>query len=319
MFRSISTDMSRYENRNSYIKQLTEGDIVRHRDGSVWVVKGCVHPHEGFVAIPRVVDGKKLKRLMEVEEMIKRYYLHYIRNLPEIGRDVPIVPVGDVLEVRRWSIDGRSCGNAFLRQIIQTFDLLGLSCGIAGSHLGGYSSAESDVDIHCLNSPDAYSRISSLYSLGVLKHLDFNEAIREAMEVSESLELKKHAELITKRYLQGVYKRRKVTIRIVDCSRVRGFLGPYVDFRRAELVVKITESDYRTPAILRADVVRASTLVNKDLHLLTHRLRFVELPVGTLLSIEGAIATNTSGNSIVNLDESKIEWLLLPSQSRATL
>ncbi|MEM0066314.1 MAG: hypothetical protein QW741_02025 [Sulfolobales archaeon] len=298
--------------------QLTEGDIIKHKDGSVWVVKGCVHPLEGFVAIPRVVDGKKLKRVVEVEELINRYYLHYIKNLPEIGRDVPIVPKRDVFEVRRWSIEGRNCSNTFLQQLLQTFDSLGLNCGIAGSNLGGYSSAESDVDIHCSSSPDAYDKVSSLYSQGVLKHLDFDEAIREVIEVSESLELKKHAELITKKYLQGMYKRKRVTIRIIDCGRLKKFLGPYEDLKKAELVVKVVESDYRTPAILRADVVRASVLVDKHVHLLTHRLRFVELPVGTLLYLEGTIALNTYGNSIVNLDESKIAWLLIPDRGRAT-
>ncbi|MEM1930553.1 MAG: hypothetical protein QW780_04250 [Sulfolobales archaeon] len=299
--------------------QLTEGDIIKHKDGSVWVVKGCVHPPEGFVAVPRVVDGKKLKRVVEVWEMVNRYYIHYIKNIPEIGRGVPVVPKRDVFEVRRWSIDGRNCSSTFLKQLLQTFDSLGLNCGIAGSHLGGYSSAESDVDVHCSGGPDAYDKVSSLYSLGVLKHLDFDEAIREVVEVSEFLEPKRHAELITKRYLQGVYERKKVTIRIVDCGRVKKFLGPYEDLKKAELVVKIVESDYRTPAILRADVVRASVLVDKHVHLLTHRLRFVELPVGTLLYLEGTIALNTYGNLVVNLDESKIVWLLPPDQGKATI
>ncbi len=294
--------------------QLTEGDIIKHKDGSVWVVKGCVHPLEGFVAIPRVVDGKKLKRVVEVEEVINRYYLHYIKNLPEIGRDVPVVPKRDVFEVRRWSIEGRNCSNTFLQQLLQTFDSLGLNCGIAGSNLGGYSSAESDIDIHCFSSPDAYNKVSSLYSQGVLKHLDFGEAVREVVEVSESIELKKHAELITRRYLQGMYERKRVTIRIVDCDQVKKFLGPYVDFKKAELIVRVVESDYRTPSVLRAEVVRTSVRANGYVHLLTHRLRLAELPVGTLLHIEGTTSINTYGNLVVNLDESKIVWALLPDQ-----
>lgn len=294
--------------------QLTEGDIVKHVDGSLWVVKGCVHPPEGYVSIPRVLDGRKLKRLADALELVKRYYFHYVKNVPEVGREVPVVPLVDILSVRRWSVEGRKCDDVLLCQLLQTFEALGLNCGVAGSHLGGYSGAESDVDIHCLDNPGAYDKVASLYSLGILKHLDLGEASREVAEVHESLDPKRHAELIARRYLQGAYKRKRITIRMIDCDRVRRFLGPYTDSRRAELIVKIAESDYRTPAIMRADVVRAPVAVDRDTYLLTHRLRFIELPTGTLLCVNGTIMTNALGNSIVNLDESEVVWVSLPTE-----
>ncbi len=292
------------------VLQPVEGDVARLVDGSLWVVKGCAHPPGGFVAVPRVVDGKKLKRLADAVEVVKRYYLHYARRVPEIGREVPVVPLEDVLEVRGWLSEGRRPGDPALEELLRAFEALGLECGIAGSHLGGYSEIGSDIDVHCLDRPDAYGRISSLYSSGVLEHLDPNEALLEVVSVSESLDPERHAELIAKRHLQGKYRGRRVTIRVVNCERIRELLGPYADLRSAELVVRVVESDYRTPSILEADVVRSSVSTGQRVYLLTHRLRFAELPVGTLLQIRGTLATRACGGSVLNLDESDVVWIL---------
>ncbi len=287
-----------------------EGDIIRHVDGSIWVVKGCVHPPGALVAVPRVVGGAKLKRLSEAMEVVRRYYLHYVRSVPEIGREVPAVPLKDVLVVLRWLREGRRPGEELLRELLKALEDLGLECGIAGSHLGGYSDAGSDVDVHCLDSPDAYERISSLYSSGLLGHLEPGEALLEVAGVSESLDPRRHAELIARRVLQGKYRGRRVTFRVVNCERAREVIGPYVDARSAEMVVRIAESDYRTPAIMRADVVRSSVSVGQSLYLFTHRLRFAELPVGTLLQIRGTVLTRACGVSVLNLEESEVLWSL---------
>lgn len=291
--------------------RLVEGDVIKHVDGSLWVVKGCVHTSEGFVAVPRVVGSKKIKRFAEAMEVVKRYYFHYIRKVQETGREVPVVPENDILEVRRWGIEGRECGDPILRQFLQILDMRGLNCGIAGSHLGGYSRPESDIDVHCLDSPGAYSKISSLYSSEILRHLDLSEAVHEVVDVSESLDSRKHAELITKKNLQGMYGERKVTIRIVNCDRIQKLLGPYLDSRNAELVVKVAESDYRTPTTLRASVVRASILVDQYVYLISHRVRFTELPVETVLHVDGAVMRNSLGNLVVNLDEAEVKWISL--------
>ncbi|MCX8184924.1 MAG: hypothetical protein RMI56_00075 [Sulfolobales archaeon] len=291
--------------------QLLEGDIVRLRDGSVWVIKGCAHPPGGYVALPRVVDGRKFKRFSESIEVVNRYYLHYLKNLREIGRRVPIVPEQDIVEIRRWILDGLRVGDIEAQKLLQLLASRGLKCGIAGSYLGGYSQSSSDIDIHCLDKPEAYSEVRSLYLERVLEHLSLSEAVVELAEVSESIDLKIHAYFITKRYLQGRYRSRKVTIRIVNCDRVRDFLGPYVDVRNSELIAKISESDYRTPAIIKAEVVRTSAQTNCSIYLISHRLRFAELPEGTILSIRGAIETNYLGYLIVNLDAASLDWISL--------
>ncbi|MCS7098831.1 MAG: hypothetical protein RMH84_03660 [Sulfolobales archaeon] len=291
--------------------QLLEGDVVKLKDGSIWIVKGCVHPPEGFVALPRVVDGRKLKRFSESMEVVRRYYTHYLRDLVEIGRKVPVVPGRDVVEVRRWVSDGLRVGDDVAQRLLQLFASRGLTCGIAGSHLGGYSGSGSDIDVHCLDGPSAYSEVRSLYEEKLLEHLDVGEAAVELSEVSESIDIKVHADFIAKRYLQGRYRGRRVTIRVVNCDRVRDFLGPYVDVRNSELVVKISESDYRTPALLRAEVVRSPSPAYSGTYLISHRLRFAEIPAGSLLSIRGTVSTNYLGYSVLNLDVADIDWISL--------
>lgn len=291
---------------------LVEGDLIEHVDGSLWLVKGCVHTPEGYVALPRVVGGKKFKRYSESMNIVERYYAHYINYLAELGREVPIIPASDIAVVFRWLVEGRTPTDKLLNELLQLFRRTGLECGIAGSYLGNYGGPESDIDIHCLDSPGAYLRVTHLYSSGILQHVDLGEAIREVFDVAELLNIEKHIRLVTSKFLQGKHRGKRVTIRIVNCERVGNLLGPYISTIPIDGVIEVIESDYRTPAIMRGEIIRASSPLPREVYLLSHRIRFAELPEGALVGIRGYLRTNTMGVVLVNLDESDVQWIHLP-------
>jgi len=289
-----------------------EGDIVELRDGSIWVVKGCWHGCEGLVAVPRVVLGRKVKRLSEAYEVVLRYYRHFVKYVEEIGREVPVVPLSEVLRVLRWSIEGIKPQQPLVRDVLGKLWEAGLRCGVAGSYLGGYYGKASDVDVHCLDLPGSYERLCRLYEDGVLEHLGPGAVWEEVHEVSEGIEVVRHTQLMMRKLLQGVYRGVRLTLRFINCERIKPLLGPYVDVRPAELLVKVVASDYRTPSVIEAEVVRSSTRVPSALYLVSHRVRYAEIPEGTLISVEGFVRLSSGGLYVVNLDESTVRWLLPP-------
>ncbi len=294
------------------VPHLVEGDLLELRDGSVWVVKGCWHGVEGFIAVPRVVLGRKLKRFSEIYEVVLRYYRHFVKYVEEMGREVPVVPPSEVLRTLRWSVEGVRLQYPVVREVLGKLWEVGLRCGVAGSYLGGYHSEASDVDVHCLDLPSSYERLRELYEIGVFKHLSLCEAWKEVHEVSEGIDMARHVQLLQSKLLQGVCGEIKFTLRFVNCERIKPLLGPYVDVRPAELLVKVVASDYRTPSVIEVEVVRSSTKVPSTLYLVSHRVRFTEIPEGTLISIDGLVRLALSSLHLVNLDESTVRWLLPP-------
>lgn len=292
-----------------------EGDILKHRDGSLWVVKGCVHSPEGLVAIPRVFEGKKVKQYFEAMKIVERYYPHYITYIEELDRDVPVVPWKDILEILSWLYEGCSSSIEEVNRILVLLNNIGLKCGVAGSYLGGYSGVESDIDVHCLDTAGAYEKVRLLYTTGALEHLSYSDAYHEVSEVSEILRADIHVELLTRKYLQGKFKSKKVTIRILNCDRITEFLGPYNNVRWGEFMVRVTESDYRTPAIMKAYVIRSSLSIDDEIYLISHRARFTELPDGTIFKIFGPVRTNSLGRTIINLDEAAVDWVSIDIQN----
>jgi len=294
------------------VPHLVEGDILELRDGSIWVVKGCWHDVRGFIAVPRIVLGRKLKRFSEIYEVVLRYYRHFVKYVEELGRDVPVVPPSEVLRTLRWSVEGVRLQHPVVREVLGKLWEVGLRCGVAGSYLGGYHSGVSDIDVHCLDIPSSYERLRKLYETGVFNHLSLCEAWKEVHEVSEGIDVARHVQLLRSKLLQGVYREVKFTLRFVNCERIKSLLGPYVDVKPAELLVKVVASDYRTPSVVEVEVVRSSTKVPSTLYLVSHRVRFAEIPEGTLISIDGLVRLALSGLHLVNLDESTVRWLLPP-------
>lgn len=303
--------------------EVLEGYLIRHIDGGIWTVKGCHHPDDGYVALPRFVDGIKVKRLNDSLNITSRYYRYYIKYLPELGREVPIVPLKDVAEIiNPLTIINRLKGlkSDLVKASVELLELIASSCncsaGLSGSLAGGYfNEYSSDIDIVIYdNHVKCYELIRKLRLEGILKPMSEVEAFKEFIEVSEGSDFKL-INLIRKRCLQGLFKGYRYTLRLVRCDR-NITLTDYITIPNNELVVKVINADlpYTTPAIYVCEVIKSNNHVYNFQYvtLLTHRIRYTEIEEGTLLMIKGSIYS--SGNrSLINLDlpDTKVEFLWL--------
>ncbi len=305
-----------------------EGDLLELIDDSLWVVKGCVHPGAP-IAVPRLVNGKKIKRMSEAFEIIARYYSFFVRYVPELGRGAPVVSPSWIRRTRRFlhfsNVD--SVAHGFMDRIksvaIELIKLLheecGLRCGPTGSLLGGYVGRHSDIDINCVEGQDVLECLRGLRVKGLLKPLPIKEFIKELPLVSEILGWNDMSKLATHRLTQGIFKGLRYTLRIINCDRIQRFLGPYTYvIKDAHVTFKVMDFDYRTPSIYRVELLRPALLSSRKTYFMTHRVRFAEIPFGSLVIAKGDIMLRNSDVAIVSLDtpNSKVEALLLPPRLR---
>ncbi len=299
-----------------------EGDLLELIDGSLWIVKGCVHPGAP-IAVPRLVSGKKVKRVGEAFEIIARYYSFFLRYVPELGREAPLINPSWIKRVRRFlhfGIDVAPCGsNKRIKSVaMKLMELLhkecGLRCGPTGSLLGGYVGRESDIDINCVERQSTLECLQNLRAKGLLKPLPAEEFVKELPLVSETLSWDDMSKLVAHRLTQGIFKGLRYTLRIINCNHVGEFLGPYTHVvRNAYIVFKIIDFDYRTPSIYKVELLRPTLLPSREAYFITHRVRFTELPPGSLIIAWGDVMLKGDNVAVVSLDtpNSRVEALIL--------
>ncbi len=303
-----------------------EGDLLELIDGSLWVVKGCVHPGAP-IAVPRLVNGKKVKRLSEAFEIITRYYPFFIKHVPELGREAPVVNPSWIRQTRKFlhfnnvesiTYVSRNKIKSVAMELIRLLrEECELRCGPTGSLLGGYAGRESDIDINCVEEKQgALECLCGLRIKGFLKPLSLKEFIKELPLVSETLGWGDMSKLVVHRLTQGVFKDLRYTLRIINCDRIQGFLGPYAHIiKNTRVVFKVMDFDYRTPSIYRVELLRPTLLFSRETYFITHRVRFAEMPFGSLVIAKGDVMLRNNDTAIVSLDtpNSKVEAILLPS------
>ncbi len=268
---------------------MVEGDIIVLVDESIWVVKGCYHPPEGYVAVPRIVNGRKIKRVSEAFSIVKRYYRFMLKNVDKLGITVPVVPHEWVLHHYTWQ--NSSCPNAsddISKKCHELMSLIlsecGLRCGVSGSLLGGYWTSKSDIDIMCYDSEGVYECLRNLRNAGILSPLSERIFAKELQVVSETLPHRIHSKLTKHRVTQGIFSGVSYTLRILNCSRETYLLGPYASVRKANVTLRTLSTDYRTPSIYSVELIRPHIPSYKDAYMMSYRVRFAELPKGTIIS-----------------------------------
>ncbi len=295
---------------NAQYLKPREGDILFLSDGSVWILKGCYHPTDGYVAIPRVFEGVKLKTLRKSLDVVKRYYRHFLRYDDVIGDIVPVVPLNYVVKyLKSLNFKPQTTRSELLNKALELMDLLkdcGLVCGLSGSLLGGYLSVGSDIDLICLEVKEVkrnvYECLKELRDKNVLRPMDLTVALREVYGVRELLSVDAHITFLKNRITQGVFKGINYTLRIIDCERETELLGPYDLIVKSEILVKTLTTDYRTPSIYEIQLLKPKNPLIKRAFLHTYRVRLTELPEGTLIYGYGRLSFKNKHEVIVSFD-----------------
>lgn len=290
-----------------------EGDYIELYDGSIWAVKGCHHPAGKVLSVPRLINNRKVKKLGTALNIVYRYYRHFITYVDFIGKHVPAIPEP---EIRRYfnSInsscpeDAGSLGSICNELIDVLRSRCLLKCGITGSLLYGKYDDTSDIDVVCMDSKDdVYECLINLREEGVLSNLDPTSFLTEYYQVAEGADFSYYLKLLSSKVLQGRYKSRKYTLKILNPIRESLILGPYAfTYKLPEVVIRILDTDFRTPSIYPAVLIRPplhSKLASK-VYVTSFRVRFAEVPKGSILLVSNAyLALRGDGVAIISLDE----------------
>ena len=290
--------------------RFLEGDCVELHDGSIWIVKGCHHPINNVIALPRLVNGRKVKRISEALMIVYRYYRHFITYVDFIGKYVPAIPrplIRKHFSALRAQCpkDAGDIGQLCSELVDLLYSECGLRCGVTGSLLYGGYSRDSDIDLVCVDAGGrAYNCLVRLREEGVLKKLSPADFVVEYVQVSEGLNFSDHLKLALSRVTQGKYGSRRYTLRIISPERESLVLGPYI-FERyvTNVIAKIVSSDFRTPSVYAADVLKPYIAISGEAFIVSFRVRFTEIPENSVLLISNALlALRRDGTIVISLD-----------------
>ncbi|MCY0862977.1 MAG: hypothetical protein OWQ52_11235 [Metallosphaera prunae] len=240
--------------------EVFEGFMLEHRD-VIWSVKGCYHPDGYAVAMPRYFQGRKVKTLREGMEIVRAYFPSYLRHVSEIGFEVPLVPLKESKVLNPFT---KRVNDELLREFLVLFR----DTGVTGSYL--YLGTGNDFDLLSTNLEN-YQVLAELRKKGVTVPLDeLNPMEVEGLNPQDFANLKLH------RVLEGRFKGRPYTFKIVECE----------DFGE----VKRTERFNNTLKVERAlkpFSLPAKYLSSEGIVMTSFRTRFTEIPEGTVLKVRG--------------------------------
>lgn len=279
------------------LNQVVEGFILLHGD-VLWMVKGCEHPSDGFIAYPRYFrDGSKVKDPNNGLTIARR--LGLAKYIDDLKMEVPVIP--------RYSIDGilnpfnRSLWPPLSGVISEFLNEIGAldsgDVGLTGSYL--VSSVipvrPRDLDIIIRDVREGlriYDALRELREDGITKPYVESEDFGGTDPITRN-------ELLRHRVLEGVYRDKLVySIRVLSCKQ-NTELRPisYVDYYTGNIRITRALSPIAMPYTYEALSNGGSVLIRSQ------RMRFSEIPVGTVLFLSNCrVEHYVSGETYLSLD-----------------
>lgn len=267
-----------------------EGWII-HTRHSVGFVKGCLHPLPLLYYVPRIVHNTKSWDYTSSIYMLERYEPELIHDdhclggrHPAINPSSPTVrlqpPYDAYTRVKRTCISSRVCQTAL--ELIE-YITSSISDPIYAGFTGGLAynpENASDIDIVVYGFSNAYrvyKLLRDLRSEGVLKPFI---GVGHAWSESDKM---LHSMLATRRLLFGLYKEYEYNVKLVSCVKP----GKCFHIRKSGKVCVIGRVCRAYPFTIPAVYVLCSS--RERVTVLTHRLRFLEIPLNAVVEVCGIV------------------------------
>lgn len=301
---------------------LIEGYVIKLKDGSYWVVKGCYQPENGVIAVPRYINGLKIKKLSEAFNVIRRKYNHFVKYVTCLGKEVPVVPYDFIEKVYNplnytEYIRSKHESMKIYKKALELAEIFkhafNHEIGITGSLIISKASESSDIDLVLYGISEECShviakKLMKMFKQGILKHMSKYDFLEELNEVGEVIDAKDHMELIKHKLLQGIYDGFKYTLRLIRCNEPEECNTPtetvgYIDVYGIiinDSAAFLTPTEYDIKILKVSSLTFLSELPQVKLHSL--RVRFTELGSGTIFKAH-ALLQRSGDKYLLNLDD----------------
>lgn len=254
---------------------VIEGYYFKIYDSSIFYAKGVSHPSNGVVAFPKYLkslngdrvapDGTCYTKIADIDSeyrAVLERYNNYMVYDEYFGREVPVVPLRDIVEVyspvdKALRIVETRVGGKVLTDVRDMLlEIIGVTgvknIGVSGSILVDLYRDDSDIDIVVFGEMEG-RRIYNFLSEAVdrpgsmLRRYDENTVsklyLSRAVETPIDFKVFLHQE--RRRVLEGLYRDREYFIRLIDLGHVDDVYSRYRCRKLGHSVMKLRIIDAR--------------------------------------------------------------------------
>lgn len=278
---------------------MIEGFLIKY-ENYLWIVKGCEHFDEYFIAYPRydVVNQVKIKNMKKALDIASK--LGVLKYNECLKLEVPLINKRDI----EYVLDpfNKKYWPPLPEEITAVLENLEPSeiceVGLTGSYLASSilrNIKPRDIDLVIRDISvglKVYNVLRDLRQKGISKPLDITEDF-------EGTDPDTRIKLLQNRVLEGVLNNVVYSIRILSCKENKK--PTCIDHARlfsGELVIVKDVSSMVMPYIYIAENSEIGKIMVKSL-----RMRYSEIPVGTELLVSNCrLEQYSSGEKVISLD-----------------
>jgi len=262
--------------------RLVEGCYLIDVYSDFYAVKGVVHPPNRFYVSPRILEGEKVKNLMEGLKIVEVRRPQYIFDDEYTGRKVVAIP-GYMVSQPLYPVKNPKGPPSLVETAKNFADVLedfGLNFGFTGSLLTGYADEDSDIDVVVYGGQREYMVLKELRQQKITHPVSGRhvETILKSRVDSE-----KAGEMLAyeqDKVLTGLFQGKLYTMKIVpecfweswDDTRIK-------PLKRCEVLVRVVDDSqtYTTPGRAGVEVLEGDEGALECSEVVFFRSRFAEV------------------------------------------